>query len=160
MRRNSAGSPRPLFHPQSRDTGRRHLQSRNLSRGVLELEAPIEKSMSGSLCTLRGGVGHLGSACRHPAVPAIFRTPCLGVYPIRRPWSACRAVTAVAGSTVAPGATVVMEGLTATAVAGDSAVADHRRFHRARHGVLEQNLHHATAVADSVEIEGAGPTSG
>ena len=53
-----------------------------------------------------------------------------------------------------------MEGITSTAVAGDSTVADHGRFHLARDGVLEQNLHHATAVADSVEIEGAGPTSG
>ena len=166
MRRSCAGSPRPLFHPQSRDTGRRHLQSRDTARGVLELEATTEKCMSGSFCTPRGGVGCL------PAVrsfPAIFRATYFRMYPMRRPWSACRAVTAVAGgqaaaavvprSAVAPGSTVVMEGLATTAVAGDGTVADHGRFHRARDGVLEQNLHHTTAVADSVEIKGSGPPS-
>ena len=120
MRRNSAGSsPRPLFHPQSRDTGRRHLQSRDPARGVLVLEATIEKCMSGPLRTPRGGVGAL---------------PAVGSLPAVRPWSALRAVAAVAGSqaaaavvprsAVAPGTTVVMEALTA--------VADHRRLHRSR----------------------------
>ena len=79
-----------------------------------------------------------------------------------------RAVTAVAGSqaaaavvprsAVAPGTAVVVEGLATTAVAGDGTVADHRRFHRARDGVLEQNLHHNPAVPDSVEMKRLGVT--
>ena len=47
------------------------------------------------------------------------------------------AAAVVPRSAVAPRSTVVMERLTTTAVAGNGTVADHRRFHRTRHRVLE-----------------------